>query len=92
MAEGYPNLFQSDGEEDEEDDELTGSEKFKTEFNKRWGWTSQVKRVAEVTNNNWETIYGYNVVEFLNLIAFSNDSAKYEEVMMKEWRMRNPIK
>lgn len=51
-----------------------------------------MKRVAEVTNNNWETIYDYNVVEFLNLIAFSNDSAKYEEVMMKEWRMRNNIK
>lgn len=45
-----------------------------------------------MTNNNWETIYGYNVVEFLNLIAFSNDSAKYEEVMMKEWRMRHPLK
>ena len=89
---------EEEGEEDEgRDDENRDGEggegnTFLAEYNKKWGWISCIDTVSKTINTDWDTVFGKNVVEFLNILCYARDKAEMERQQMKEVQNKGKTK
>ena len=89
---------EEEGEEDEGRDDESGNGQggerntFIAEYNKKWGWISCIDTVSKTIKTDWDTVFGKNIVEFLNLLCYTRDKAEMERLQMKEFQNKGKTK
>ena len=84
----YARLFNKEDEESSQGDEEQGTDEETgptASFLKQWGWINNVDTVSETMRISWNEVFEMNIVEFLNVVAYTRDKAQLELEREKEY-------
>lgn len=45
--------------------------------------------MSETTRKDWDAVFGMNIYEFFNIVAYSKDKAAFDKEQIDKWKMRN---
>jgi len=90
LSEGFPNLFEAPGAEDEgRDGEGDGAEAGAADggtFAESWGWVYNLDRFASTIGCSWDAALEKPALEFLNVLAYIKDKTAWEEAEREKWQ------
>ena len=78
MRETYTGIFTEESRVVSQDDGRDTERQRVSGFIEQWGWEYNIDQCALNERVSWETVYNWNLVQFMNKISYLKDKGKFE--------------